>query len=60
MYIKREGVFVRVPAGKQMYLYITETLELSQARIGNLRVAKHPPPVTFSSSNPINKQDAIQ
>jgi hypothetical protein len=37
--IKKEGVFVRVPAGKQFYLYITETLDMGQARIGNLRAA---------------------
>ena len=35
--IRREGLFVRVPAGKQMYLYVTHTLDRSQARIGNLR-----------------------
>ena len=35
--IKKQGVFVRVPAGKQFYVYVTETLDLSQERIGNLR-----------------------
>ena len=37
--IKKQGVFVRVPAGKQFYLYITQTLDLDKARIGNMRAA---------------------
>jgi hypothetical protein len=49
--IKRDGIYVRVRAGKQMYLYLTETLDRSQARIGNLRVAAHPAPVSFPSLN---------
>lgn len=40
--IRREGIFVRVPAGKQMYLYITQTIDLQQAKIGNLRVTAVP------------------
>jgi len=32
--IERDGVYVRVPAGKQFYLYIKETLQLSKARLG--------------------------
>jgi hypothetical protein len=37
--IKKQGVFVRVPAGKQFYLYITQTLDMDKARIGNMRTA---------------------
>ncbi len=36
--LQREGTFVRVPAGKQFYLYVTETIDLSKARIGGTRV----------------------
>ena len=40
--IRREGVFVRVPAGKQMYLYVNHTIDHSQAKIGNMRVNLRP------------------
>ena len=53
--IKRDGTYVRVPAGKQMYLYLTDTLDLSQARIGNLRVAARPAPLSFPNLNPDTK-----
>jgi hypothetical protein len=53
--IKRDGPYVRVPAGKQMYLYLTDTLDLSQARIGNLRVAARPAPLSFPNLNPDTK-----
>ncbi len=36
--IQKEGVFVKVPSGKQMYLYVTHTLDRSQAKIGSLKV----------------------
>jgi len=32
--IERDGFYVRVPAGKQFYLYITETLDVSEAANG--------------------------
>ena len=45
--IRKEGIFVRVPAGKQMYLYVTHTIDRSSAKIGNLRVgAIAPPPLS--------------
>lgn len=53
--IKRDGLYVRVPAGKQMYLYLTDTLDLSQARIGRLRAASQPAPVSFPNLNTNNK-----
>jgi hypothetical protein len=32
--VKREGIFIRVPAGTDFYLYVTQTLDASQARVG--------------------------
>jgi hypothetical protein len=32
--VKREGVYIRVPAGTDFYLYVTQTLDPSKARIG--------------------------
>jgi Bacterial conjugation TrbI-like protein len=32
--IERDGFFVRVPAGKQFYVYCTEAIDLSRARVG--------------------------
>jgi hypothetical protein len=32
--IDRDGFFVRVPAGKQFYVYCSEAIDLSQAKIG--------------------------
>lgn len=35
--VRRDGLYIRVPAGKQMYLYLTETLDRARARAGNAR-----------------------
>ncbi len=40
--IHRDGIFVRVAGGKEMYLYLTRTLDCSMAKIGNLRVTAMP------------------
>ena len=32
--VKREGIFVRVPAGTDFYLYVTQTIDAGQARVG--------------------------
>jgi hypothetical protein len=32
--IERDGFYVRVPAGKQFYLYVTQTLDQDDAKIG--------------------------
>lgn len=32
--IEREGFFVRVPAGKQFYLYVTQTVDVAKASVG--------------------------
>lgn len=34
--ISRDGFFVRVPAGKQFYLYVTETIDQAKGRRGNV------------------------
>lgn len=36
--IEREGFYVRVPAGKQFYLYVTETMDASNASVGGTRI----------------------
>ena len=36
--IQRDGFYVRVPAGKQFYLYVTQTIDESDAVIGGTRV----------------------
>jgi Bacterial conjugation TrbI-like protein len=46
--IERDGFYVRVPAGKQFYLYITQTVDEQDAKIGgslasDLTPAKSPP-----------------
>lgn len=41
--IQREGYYVRVPAGKQFYLYATEPVELSRSMIGTTRNPNHRP-----------------
>ncbi len=38
--INRDGVFVRVPAGKQFYVYVTQTLDVGKAMVGNVALAK--------------------
>ncbi|AWI08309.1 TrbI/VirB10 family protein [Ereboglobus luteus] len=35
--IAQDGYYVRVPAGKQFYIYVTQTLDQSKATRGNLR-----------------------
>jgi hypothetical protein len=37
--IQRDGFYVRVPAGKQFYLYVTQTIDKSRAMIGGTRLA---------------------
>ena len=32
--VKREGIFIRVPAGTDFYVYVTQTIDASQARAG--------------------------
>jgi len=41
--IQRDGFYVRVPAGKQFYLYVTQTLDKSHAIVGGTRLSKVSP-----------------
>jgi hypothetical protein len=41
--IERDGFYVRVPAGKQFYLYVTQTLDQQDAKIGGT-LAHHAAP----------------
>ena len=36
--IKDDGVYIRVPAGKQFYLYVTQTVDLSKSTRGGSKV----------------------
>lgn len=36
--IKRDGFYVRVPAGKQFYLYVTQTIDLDEAQKGQSKI----------------------
>jgi hypothetical protein len=38
--IQRDGFYVRVPAGKQFYLYATQTIDKAKAVLGGTRLAK--------------------
>ena len=50
--IRRDGIFVRVPAGTLMYLYITQTIDRSFAKSGNLRVTAMPNAAFTSITKP--------
>jgi hypothetical protein len=45
--IQRDGFYVRVAAGKQFYIYITQTLDVSDASIGGTRAL----PSEFAETN---------
>lgn len=38
--INRDGVYVRVPAGKAFYVYVTQTLDTGKATVGNVALAR--------------------
>ena len=48
--IERDGFYVRVPAGKQFYLYITQTVDEQDAKIGGTLASSLPPPESPSAS----------
>lgn len=54
--VRRDGLYIRVPAGKQMYLYITETVDPSRARVGNSRPRS---PRSVVAPNPQPKPDPL-
>jgi hypothetical protein len=41
--IKRDGFYVRVPAGKQFYLYVMQTIDLEKARQGESTLSQEKP-----------------
>jgi Bacterial conjugation TrbI-like protein len=58
--IERDGFYVRVPAGKQFYLYITQTIDEQDAKIGGTLASSLPaespspsptPPPSLASPN---------
>ena len=47
--IQRDGFYVRVPAGKEFYLYVTQTIDKSDALVGGTRfvtIETNQPPTT--------------
>jgi len=44
--IQRDGFYVRVPAGKQFYLYVTQTIDKSDAALGETRFSPGDSPST--------------
>jgi hypothetical protein len=48
--IERDGFYVRVPAGKQFYLYITQTVDEKDAKIGGTLTASLQPIASPSPS----------
>jgi Bacterial conjugation TrbI-like protein len=58
--IERDGYFVRVPAGKQFYLYVTETLDENAAKVGGqLRTASQSTESNLSAQNGINSEALV-
>jgi len=62
--IQRDGFYVRVPAGKQFYLYVTQTVDKSRAVIGGTRLAalkrSEEPEKENTDDSPIHRQMDIQ
>ena len=57
--IQRDGFYVRVPAGKQFYLYVMQTIDRNEATVGGSRLTADdmnevpaPSSQTFVSSRP--------
>ena len=50
--IERDGFYVRVPAGKQFYLYVTQTLDQGDAKIGGNAVREAEPAAATSAGVP--------
>jgi hypothetical protein len=54
--IQRDGFYVRVPAGKQFYLYVTQTIDRNDATIGGtLAEISEPEEVALSTANPVRQ-----
>jgi hypothetical protein len=50
--IKRDGFYVRVPAGKQFYLYVMQTIDLEKARQGESTLSQEKPENKPTSNQP--------
>ena len=50
--IERDGFYVRVPAGKQFYLYITQTIDQQDAKIGGTLASSLPSESSSPSPTP--------
>jgi hypothetical protein len=56
--IQRDGLYVRVPAGKQFYLYVTQTIDRNDASLGGSRVQEDgfEPPLALQPFVPARQQ----
>lgn len=55
--IERDGFYVRVPAGKQFYLYITQTVDEDDAKIGGtLTASLHPAAAASPTPSPASQR----
>lgn len=52
--IQRDGFYVRVPAGKQFYLYVTQTIDRNDATIGGTLTEGVAEPEELASSGPVS------
>lgn len=50
--IQRDGFYVRVPAGKQFYLYVTQTIDNSDATVGGTLLTDAVPETTATNAAP--------
>lgn len=48
--IDRDGCYVRVPAGKQFYLYVTQTMDRDNAKVAGARTAANEPRATSTQA----------
>jgi hypothetical protein len=51
--IKDDGVYVRVPAGKQFYLYVTQTIDLSKSTRGGSKITSTQEAALNEKQNPV-------
>ena len=52
--IERDGFYVRVPAGKQFYLYVTQTLDQDDAKIGGTLAHQTASPVEQAATTKLS------
>jgi hypothetical protein len=50
--IQRDGFYVRVPAGKQFYLYVTQTIDNSDATAGGTILTDAAPEISATNATP--------